>query len=45
MIALLFFILMFAALGAMVWSGLQLLQPPENALDDRLGELDRKSVV
>lgn len=39
MIALLFFILMFAALGAMVWSGLQLLQPPENALDDRLGEL------
>ena len=39
MIALLFFILMFAALGAMVWSGLQLLQPPETALDDRLGEL------
>lgn len=39
MIALLFFILMFAALAAMVWSGLQLLQPPENALDDRLGEL------
>ena len=39
MIALLFFILMFAAVAAMVWSGIQLLQPPENPLDDRLGEL------
>lgn len=39
MVALLFFLLMFAALGAMVWSGLQLLQPQENPLDDRLGEL------
>ena len=39
MIALLFFILMFAAVAAMVWSGMQLLQPRENPLDDRLGEL------
>ena len=39
MIALLFFILMFAAVAAMVWSGIQLLQPRENPLDDRLGEL------
>jgi tight adherence protein C len=39
MIAFLFFILMFAALAAMVWSGLQLLQPQEDPLDDRLGEL------
>ena len=39
MIALLFFILVFAALAAMVWSGVQLLAPQENPLDDRLGEL------
>ena len=39
MIALLFFILMFAALAAMAWSGAQLLQPQEIPLDDRLGEL------
>ena len=39
MLTLLFFILTFAALGAMVWSGYQLLQPQENPLDDRLGEL------
>jgi len=39
MIALLFFILMFASVAAMVWSGIQLLQPPEDPLDDRLSEL------
>jgi len=39
MIAPLFFILMFAAVAAMAWSGIQLLQPRENPLDDRLGEL------
>lgn len=39
MITLLFFLLMFAALGAMVWSGLQLLMPTENPLDERLTEL------
>ena len=39
MIALLFFVLMFAALAAMAWSGAQLLQPREIPLDDRLGEL------
>jgi tight adherence protein C len=39
MLTLLFFILTFAAVGAMVWSGFQLLQPQENPLDDRLGEL------
>jgi tight adherence protein C len=39
MIALLFFILMFAAVALMAWSGMQLLQPKENPLDDRLGEL------
>src|SRR5215213_3584644 len=39
MIALLFFILMFAAVAAMVWSGLQLLQPQEDPLEDRLSEL------
>ncbi|HEU0122337.1 MAG TPA: type II secretion system F family protein [Bryobacteraceae bacterium] len=39
LLALLFFLLLFTALAAMVWSGLQLLQPPENPLDDRLGEL------
>jgi len=39
MIPLLFFVLMFAALAAMVWSGLQLLRPVENPLDDRLSEL------
>ena len=39
MIALLFFILMFAAVALMAWSGLQLLQPKENPLDERLGEL------
>lgn len=39
MIALLFFVLMFAAIAAMVWSGLQLLQPQENPLDERLDEL------
>lgn len=39
MIALLFFLLAFAAIGAMAWSGYQLLQPQENPLDDRLGEL------
>ncbi|MBM3784983.1 MAG: type II secretion system F family protein [Acidobacteria bacterium] len=35
----LFFILTFAALAAMAWSGLQLLQPQENPLEDRLDEL------
>jgi len=39
MIAPLFFLLMFAAVAAMAWSGIQLLQPRENPLDDRLGEL------
>ncbi len=39
MIALLFFILMFAALAALAWSGVQLLLPQEIPLDDRLGEL------
>jgi tight adherence protein C len=39
MISLLFFVLMFAAVAAMAWSGIQLLQPEENPLDDRLGEL------
>lgn len=39
MITLLFFLLAFAAIGAMAWSGFQLLQPQENPLDDRLGEL------
>lgn len=39
MITLLFFLLAFAAIGAMAWSGYQLLQPQENPLDDRLGEL------
>jgi len=39
MITALFFILTFLAIGAMAWSGLQLLQPKENPLDDRLGEL------
>src|SRR5262245_5147070 len=39
MITLLFFVLMFLAIAAMAWSGLQLLQPAENPLDDRLGEL------
>ena len=37
--AILFFILMFAALAAIGWSGFQLLQPQENPLDDRLDEL------
>lgn len=39
MIALLFFLFMFAALGAMAWSGWQLLQPQENPLEERLDEL------
>lgn len=39
MTALFFFVLMFAAIAAMVWSGLQLLQPQENPLEDRLDEL------
>jgi tight adherence protein C len=39
MLTVLFFILTFVAVGAMVWSGFQLLQPQENPLDDRLGEL------
>jgi tight adherence protein C len=39
MITLLFFLLMFAAIGAMAWSGFQLLRPEENPLDDRLFEL------
>jgi tight adherence protein C len=39
MINILFFLLTFASLAAMVWSGWQLLQPPDNPLDDRLEEL------
>lgn len=39
MVAILFFILIFAALAAMAWSGMQLLRPEENPLDDRLNEL------
>jgi tight adherence protein C len=39
MIALFFFILMFSAVATMAWSGMQLLQPEENPLDERLGEL------
>jgi tight adherence protein C len=39
MVAILFFVLMFAAVAAMLWSGLQLLQPQENPLEDRLDEL------
>lgn len=39
MIALLFFLLMFVAVALMAWSGIQLLQPKENPLDERLGEL------
>lgn len=39
MINLLFFLLCFASVAAMVWSGWLLLQPPENPLDDRLVEL------
>lgn len=39
MITALFFVLSFAVVAALLWSGLQLLQPPENPLDDRLDEL------
>ncbi|MBI2687114.1 MAG: type II secretion system F family protein [Acidobacteria bacterium] len=39
MINALFFVFMFAALAAMVWAGMQLLQPQENPLDERLDEL------
>ncbi|MCX6608058.1 MAG: type II secretion system F family protein [Acidobacteria bacterium] len=36
MISALFFILCFAAVAALLWSGFQLMQPVENPLDDRL---------
>lgn len=39
MITALFFVLCFAVVAALLWSGFQLLQPPENPLDDRLDEL------
>jgi tight adherence protein C len=39
MITALFFLLTFAVVAALLWSGLQLLQPPDNPLEDRLDEL------
>lgn len=45
LIPILFFILAFATLAALIWTGAQLLQPQEDALGDRLAELQNAGNV
>ena len=41
----LFFVLMFATLAALVWSGIELFRDQEDPLEDRLGELQAHAMV
>src|SRR6266581_2152061 len=45
MLNVLFFLAAFATIGTLIWAGLQLIQPEENPLADRLQELQSNAMV
>src|SRR5260370_4958414 len=45
MLTALFFLAAFATIGTLIWAGLQLIQPDENPLADRLQELQSSAMV
>ena len=45
MLAALYFIVMFAVVAALIWSGIELMRVEENPLDDRLAELQSYAMV
>src|SRR5260370_16097640 len=45
MLTALFFLATFATIGTLIWAGLQLIQPEENPLADRLQELQSSAMV
>jgi tight adherence protein C len=45
MLTALFFLMTFATIAALVWAGMQLMQPQENPLADRLSELQSSAMV